>query len=869
MLEYQYRGLVLVILDEQNNHSHANADNDDLWIEETISVEEEMLRLRKVAALLEDTAEIMAQGILVHDNETILFSNSRVYDLLEMPSDILQAGQPWSEHVIYRIKRGDICDVDDIEGSLEQLLDLSNLDKTHTSFANMPSGKLVRSDVKVRPVGGQIVTFTDVNADVEHQAELDTFKGRTEKLHSMLDEAARSMAQGLLIVEGDEIVFSNPQMAHMLEVPYELVAVGASMESMIRFSVQRGDYDNGGTADEAAEKFRRCLHDKIAYNIDRVMPSGIHLHAEVAPREGSGAIVTYTDVTDMTLALEKAEDAERAKSEFLANMSHEIRTPMNGVMGMAELLSKTELNSKQSMFTDVIIKSGASLLTIINDILDFSKIDAGKLELDPAPFDLAEAVEDVATLVSSRAAEKDLEFIVRIDPKMSSVLVGDVGRIRQIITNLTGNAVKFTEHGHVFANVFPVGDITVEGETKHQKLRFEIEDTGIGIPEEDLAKVFDKFSQVDASSSRKHEGTGLGLSIASSLVKLMGGTIGATSELGVGTTFWFEISLVVDQETRAIRTPIDVTGARILLVDDNKVNRSILSEQMASWQFDSAAVSSGQEALAFMDAAHTKNIDVDAIILDFQMPEMSGSAVVRALREDERFANVPVIMLTSVDQTEDGHTFRSLGIQAHLTKPTRSSHLLETIIHVLQDSHNNSHKAEERILHPSSQFNQAKADANIKPVDMKVQNTGDKLVNSSNKNSNLDILVCEDNEVNQIVFTQILKDQGFNFKIANNGQEGVDIFKVQKPKLILMDVSMPIMGGHEATEIIRSLEEGTDSHTPIIGVTAHAITGDRERCIEVGMDDYLSKPISPDILVKKIASWLETLTDNEKIQAHN
>jgi signal transduction histidine kinase/DNA-binding response OmpR family regulator len=852
----------LVILDEQNNQSHSNADNDGLWIEETISVEDEMQRLRKVAALLEDTAEIMAQGILVHDNETILFSNSRVFDLLEMPSEILQAGQPWSKHVTYRIKRGDICDANDIEGSLKQLLELSNLETTHTSFADMPSGARVRSDVKVRPVGGQIVTFTDVTADAEHKAELNTFKGRTEKLHAMLDEAARSMAQGLLILEGDEIVFSNSQMADMLEVPYELVAVGASMEAMIRFSVQRGDYDNSGTADEAAEKFRKCVDEKVPYNIDRVMPSGTHLHAEVAPREGYGAIVTYTDVTEITLALEKAENAERAKSEFLANMSHEIRTPMNGVMGMAELLSKTELNSKQSMFTDVIIKSGASLLTIINDILDFSKIDAGKLELDPAPFDLAEAVEDVATLVSSRAAEKDIEFIVRIDPKMSSILVGDVGRIRQIITNLTGNAVKFTEYGHVFANVFPVGDITVEGEIKHQKLRFEIEDTGIGIPEEDLAKVFDKFSQVDASSSRKHEGTGLGLSIASSLVKLMGGTIGATSVLGVGTTFWFEISLVVDQETRAIRTPIDVTGARIWLVDDNKVNRSILCEQMASWQFDSAAVRSGQEALDFMSAAHTQNINVDAIILDFQMPEMSGSAVVRALREDDRFVDVPVIMLTSVDQTEDGHTFRSLGIQAHLTKPTRSSHLLETIIHVLQDSHNNSNKAEERILRPSRQFNQAKAGVNAKYEK-------DTICSLPNTSCDLDILVCEDNEVNQIVFTQILKDQGFNFKIANNGEEGVEIFKTQKPKLILMDVSMPIMGGHEATQIIRTLEEGTDIHTPVIGVTAHAITGDRERCIDVGMDDYLSKPISPDILVKKIASWLDKLTENEALQAHN
>lgn len=414
-----------------------------------------------------------------------------------------------------------------------------------------------------------------------------------------------------------------------------------------------------------------------------------------------------------------AESSDKAKSEFLANMSHEIRTPMNGVMGMAELLAKTELDGKQRMFTDVIVKSGASLLTIINDILDFSKLDAGQMQLHPEPFRIREAIEDVATLVSSKVAEKDLELIVRVDPAIPEMLVGDVGRIRQVVTNLMGNAVKFTEQGHVYVNV-DGQDIPEEGKHSIAKLRIAVEDTGIGIPEDKVGKVFDKFSQVDTSATRKHEGTGLGLSICQHLVELMGGTISADSENGVGSTFWFEIDLPIDGEQTSHKTvPVDVTGSRILIVDDNEVNRSILKEQMAMWKFDCAAVSSGAEALAIIAEVVQRGITIDAIVMDYHMPQITGGDTVKELRANPATASLPVIMLTSVDETEDGKAFSSLGIQAHLTKPTRSSLLLETIIQVLQKDRNNQCGADDsssKAIASVRSLNSEKEDEKIKTI---------------------------------------------------------------------------------------------------------------------------------------------------------
>ena len=533
-----------------------------------------------------------------------------------------------------------------------------------------------------------------------------------------------------------------------------------------------------------------------------------------------------TGLSRLRDALESAKSAERAKSEFLANMSHEIRTPMNGVLGMAELLSGSELDRRQRTFVDVIVKSGNALLTIINDILDFSKIDAGHIELDPAPLDLREAVEDVATLVSARVAEKDLELIVRFDPDLPTWVLADAGRLRQVLTNLAGNAVKFTEQGHVLIEVTREDD----------RVRFSVTDTGIGIPPEKLASVFEKFSQVDTSSTRRHEGTGLGLAIASRLVELMGGQIRVTSEAGKGSCFFFAVPLpthaAVEPEPLADRS---IRGARVLVVDDNKVNCDILVEMCRSWGFDACAVDSGGVALDFLRHAASLNAPVDLVVLDYQMPGMNGAQTLAAIRSDAAVAHVPVVLLTSVDHKVAVRELKRAGANAILTKPARAELLIETITEVLG---------------AASEGDDAPALVAAGPAEPHP-------APATSEEPSLDILIAEDNEVNQLVFRQILMQTAYRFEIVGNGRQAVETWARARPAIILMDVSMPEMNGLEAARAIRSQERGSGrARTPIVAVTAHALKGDRERCLEAGMDDYLTKPISPDRLTRKLTEWL-------------
>jgi CheY-like chemotaxis protein len=510
-------------------------------------------------------------------------------------------------------------------------------------------------------------------------------------------------------------------------------------------------------------------------------------------------------------------------------MSHEIRTPMNAVIGMAEVLSGTQLDDRQRSFLDVIRDSGNNLLKLINDILDFSKIDAGQLELDSQSFDLRTVTEDIGALVAHRVAEKNIELAIRIQPFLPTGVIGDSGRIRQVLLNLVSNAVKFTDHGHVLV------DVGGKAEGDNVALTVQVQDTGIGIAPENIDSVFHKFTQADGSSTRRFEGTGLGLTISKTLVELMGGSIGVESILGQGSTFWISLTLPVSERAAAYKIlPVDISGARVLVVDDNAVNRTILVEQFGSWRFRAAAVPSGKEALVALRQANGEGDPFDLVVLDYHMPEMNGEETALEIRADAANEDIPIILLTSVDRAGNAQHFRDIGVQEYLVKPASSSMLFDTsakLVMAQRETQGPAPKAE-----PQDEPGSAGAPDAV-------------------ASSGIEVLAVEDNEMNRMVMQCMLEKLGHGFRLAENGKVALDMLGTFQPDVILMDVSMPVMSGLEATAEIRKAEQAGGGHVPIIGVTAHALSGDREKCIAAGMDDYLAKPVTEAALAEKIDHW--------------
>ncbi|MFC2951936.1 response regulator [Marinicaulis aureus] len=681
----------------------------------------------------------------------------------------------------------------------------------------------------------------------QRQAEIDHLLRDRDALtafvdeHEMLVRAVHTMPQMFYVVKDDKLLFCNRQLAEFYDLPEGMTAAGTPWSVMMQAMLETHLPDQATLVDDMKAETLRQIREKGKFNISWALEDGKHLLIEAIEGSDGQIIVTYSDISVLKNAQRKAEAAEKAKAAFLANMSHEIRTPMNGVMGMAELLCSTTLDETQSTYASTILKSGEALLTIINDILDFSKIDAGQLKLHPAPFSIAEAIEDVALLISSRVLEKNLELAVRVQPDLPAMFVGDAGRLRQIITNLMGNAAKFTDEGHILA------DLSGEATEGGYKLTFKIEDTGIGIPSEKCATIFDKFSQVDDSATRKHEGTGLGLAISASLVELMGGEIGVESQPGEGSTFWFSIVLPVHHgEEKAALAPVDLSGARIAVIDDNAVNRKILKEQLASWGFECALYKNAQEGLVALRDAETGKPDL--LILDHHMPGMTGADLAMVLRADPTFNDLPIVMLTSVDEAAGGAGFMSLGVNAHLTKPARAARLFETIVRVLHEKPNAENPASEPSEPAARSAPQSAAPEKSEPA-------------QPESSGGLDILVAEDNEVNRLVLTHILKETGLSYKIALNGREALALYAECQPSVILMDISMPEMNGFEAAKAIREAEAESGLHTPIIAITAHALKDDKEKCLAAGMDDYVSKPISAARLKDRLDHWMRVATE--------
>ena len=521
---------------------------------------------------------------------------------------------------------------------------------------------------------------------------------------------------------------------------------------------------------------------------------------------------------ELAEARDQALASTRAKSEFLANMSHEIRTPLNGILGMTEILLESELSRDQRDHALTVRRCGEHLLTVINDILDFSKIEAGKLDIEHVEFDLPGLVEEVADLLATRAQEKSLEIACRIPHALPGHVRGDPARLRQVLVNLVGNAIKFTDEGEI------VIEVTARPATEARlAVRVAVRDTGIGIPAHRHAAVFESFTQADGSTTRLHGGTGLGLTISRQLVHLMGGVIGLESAPGKGSTFWVDLDLE-RVPARADDAPPSLQGLHALVVDDNATNRAILRETLQSWgcRVDDAA--GARAALARLQAAVADD-PFGLVLLDMQMPEIDGVEAARLIRTDARFASVPLILLTSMGSLRRGTAAaRALGFDAALTKPVRRSTLFNAIAEAV-DGRRPDH---EPVRHAPAEQTPVRAGQRV--------------------------LLAEDNPVNQIVARRMLEKLGCRVDVVSNGQEAVLAATRETYDVVLMDVQMPTMDGLAATAEIRRRQAG-GRRVPIIALTAHAMEGDRKRCLEAGMDDYLSKPINRDALVAALTRW--------------
>ncbi|HSH58186.1 MAG TPA: PAS domain S-box protein [Acidimicrobiales bacterium] len=690
-------------------------------------------------------------------------------------------------------------------------------------------------ELAVWPVGsGEECSFNSFIHDISERKEAEQ---RTLRLSNDLRLLLESSGEGIYGIDLDgRCTFINKAAARLLGCQPEEV-VGQTMHDLVHHSHE----DASPYPVEDCPIYRAC-RSGIACRVDTEVlwrkdgtsfPAEYSAHPIVEDDVVKGAVVNFTDITErkateneLAAANEQAMQSSRLKSEFVANMSHEIRTPMNGVLGMTGLLLDTSLSDEQREYAEAVRTSAEGLLAVINDILDFSKVEAGKIELEMLDFDVRATVEEAAELLSEQTYVKGLELSTLVEPEVPCALRGDPGRLRQILLNLLGNAVKFTAKGEVVTRVALVDQTDAQ-----MTLRFSVTDTGIGIRPEAQSGLFQSFSQADASTTRRYGGTGLGLAISKKLVELMGGDIGVQSRVGAGSTFWFTARLETSAEENLAKpqSPGRLQGLRLLVVDDNATNRTILEHNARSWRMRPQSAEGGVQALEMLRAEAQAGDPYPIAVLDYDMPGMDGIDLARAIKDDPLVASARLVLLTSAGQRGDAHLARAAGIEALLTKPVRVSALHDALAAAMG-------------IPTAPKHTRAEFDGGGRPPEAETR-------------AGAHILVVEDNVVNQKVAARTLETLGHRVDVAANGLEALQALSEIPYDVVLMDCQMPEMDGYEATTQIRRAE-GSHRHTPIIAMTAGAMRGDEEKARAAGMDDYVSKPVTRDHLSTVLDRWL-------------
>ncbi len=766
-----------------------------------------------IRAALESTAD----GILVLDAMgRVVAYNTKFAELLDIPKSILASddGRKWLEHVLPQLK-----DPDAFLGKMRSLYEDS---EAHCDdLVEFKDGRVFERHSEPQRAWGRNIGRVWGFRDITQRQRAEKALEESEKRYRLLFQ--RNLAGVFRSSLAGRILDCNEAFSRIFGYSSPSELVGRASADLYPNPAARGAFTSRLQERGALTNFEHCMKRKDG------TPVWV-LETATLIEDGDQSIEgTMIDITarkqgeaDLQKAKEAAESASRAKSDFLANMSHEIRTPMNGILGMTELALSTDLTAEQREYLTMVKSSADSLLTAINEILDFSKIEAGKLDFDLIEFDLHDSLEETVRMFAFAADRKGIELICDVAPEVPDGVVGDPTRLRQIVVNLLSNALKFTERGEILLRV-GVEALTQDDSSLH----FTVRDTGIGIPRDKQQFIFEAFAQADSSTTRRFGGTGLGLTISARLVAMMQGRIWVESEPGKGSTFHFTARFgrakTGMQPKRA--SPVTLRGVPVLIVDDNTTNRRVLDETLSSWGMKTCLAADGFQAFTALKHAQESGYPIHLVLTDAHMPAMDGFRLAEQIKNEPQLAGTQVAMVTSGGQRGDAARCRELGIAAYLTKPVRQADLLEAIVNLLGSTMGEPERGSVVTRHSLRE-----------------------------KRRGLQILVAEDNVVNQRLAEHLLKSRGHHVAIANNGREALELLERERFDLALVDVQMPEMDGLQLTAAIRENEKNTGARLPIIAMTAYAMKGDRERCLEAGMDDYVAKPINSSQLFEMIDS---------------